>query len=214
MGTSRCSARLARCGAAAREGGWTVPHEDNNETTPEPSSSSSDRTLIEECLAGKEAAWEQLNGRLLERMEATAFKALGRDVANKALMEELAVDLVSTFFLNRRLLEAIHTTVRTLDSFFDFLIYRAAKNYYRKRAWHQRREVQLSNAHLAVDMPCLPAGFLPELYEVLTPAERKYLQWLETPDQGGEQPCPYGPTYARQLKHRVMCKVLRLLHGR
>src|SRR5438552_1931932 len=91
---------------------------------------SPDELLVALCQAGDEAAWAQLAARLQERARHVLPLALGRDAANKALMEEITVDLLQELFVNKAPLAGFATSERSLDNYLDYLLNRATKHFY------------------------------------------------------------------------------------
>ena len=108
-----------------------------------------DLLLVNQCLADDRGAWEQLQARLRERARDLLPKALGRDAANKGLMDELTVDTLAELFLNKGQLDACHDSWQSLDEFLDYLLNRAVRHYFQIRARQRRREVLFSNPKLA-----------------------------------------------------------------
>ena len=49
---------------------------ENGRVAPSTDQDSADRTLIQDCLAGNEVAWRQLNERIGQRMNALAQRTL------------------------------------------------------------------------------------------------------------------------------------------
>jgi hypothetical protein len=173
-----------------------------------------DRQLIEDCLAGKEFAWRQLNQRVLRRMHAYAKKAWRREAGNKSLFEELAVDLLASLFLNRGILQAHLCFGRNLNGYLDFLIRRAFKHHYHAVDQERRRFIALCAAGLVGQKKdAEPPGLMQQLLEILTPAEKNYLQWVAESGGLALGPYPYQPAYARQLEHRIAAKFRSLLTG-
>jgi len=185
---------------------------ENGRVAPPTDQDFADRLLIQDCMAGKDAAWRQLNERIGQRMRALALGKLRGERRNKTLIEELAADLLTSFFLNRDLLQAHLRFGRNLNRYLDFLISRAIRSHYKNLGRHKRHEAHLCDAQLAdLRGTCLPADLMPELFEILTPAENKYLLWIFHGDPLSGPSCPLRRAYARQLEHRIALKVRRLL---
>jgi hypothetical protein len=173
---------------------------------------SADRQLIEDCLAGKEVAWKQLNQRILQRINDQAFNRWPRDAGNPNLFDELAVDLLESLFLCRGLLLAHLRFGRNLNGYLDLLINRAVKNHYRNVARQRRLLMRFCAARLAeLSTAAEPPGLMQQLLEILTPADKNHLRWIAESAGHFARPCPYEPAYARQLEHRIALKVHSLL---
>jgi hypothetical protein len=174
----------------------------------------SDQLLVERCQLCDQVAWGQLQTRLQERARHVLYRALGRDASDRALKEQLTVDLLSELFLNDKLLEACRVFGRSLDPILDYLLHREVVHYYRERARHRRHELPLDQVKLPeLKMLNLPPGIQDELVKKLTPTEREYFDWRQSPLAEGAPPCPYSDAYARQLEHRIMNKAVDLLFG-
>ncbi len=172
-----------------------------------------DQILVTQCQAGDPATWEQLLARLRERGQHVLPKALSKDAIDKALRDELIEDTLTNLFLNQQLLDSFLRSRRRLNDYLDYLLNRAVKRHYQKRARRMRHEVLLSLPKLAklIEVRWLPS-IQEELLKRLTPAERRYFDWARLPHEQ-TPPCPVTKTYARQLEHRILKKARRLLSG-
>jgi hypothetical protein len=183
-------------------------------TVPAAVDQGADQFLVERCLGGQQVAWQNLADRLQERANHVLALALGQDAADQALVEAITVDLLSTLFLNKRALQAFLTSGKSLNTYLDLLLNRAAKHFYQERGRHKRRTVPLSDSLLAQLVAVnLPPGMEEELLTSLNAAEKRYYEWLCFPLAEGAPPCPFAQSYARKLRLRIVKKALQLLYG-
>jgi hypothetical protein len=167
---------------------------------------SADENLVARCLAGDEAAWKELEARLLE----CAHRVLAW--VNKALREELIVDALRSLFLHKARLEAFLRSDRSLTGYLGYLLQRERKHHYQELARRRRQLARLARKKLREPEGLLfPEEVLEELDKRLTPAEKRYWQWRQLPEP--KDPPPVGPAYARQLERHIWRKARSIVYG-
>ena len=181
---------------------------------PAPVSPLPDPILVAQCQGGNPAAWEQLRSRLLERASIVLRRPLAGRPVKKAAREERTADVLGALFLRKRLFESHVRSGGSLDGFLDYLLQRQAKHYYQGLAREKARRARLARtkSHL-LEESALQPGIVEDLRKLLTPAERRYLEWRLQPEAEGVLSRPISASYARKLAQRIREKARKLSHG-
>jgi hypothetical protein len=84
-----------------------------------------ERRLVDECLAGKPEAWEELYQRLLQRAPTAVYRAYKS--VKRYVPEEVAAEVWVGLQENKDKLQAFYAWAKSLNDFLDYRLWRAVK---------------------------------------------------------------------------------------
>jgi hypothetical protein len=174
---------------------------------------SADQLLVAGCQAGDPTAWRQLLVSFRKCVPFAISEALGPDAVNRNLADQLEAELLSSLYLRKKLLNSYDPAVASLKTYLAFLARQTVKFYLLTRHRRKNHEVSLAEAKLPEPISQdLPPDILEEFERRLTRAERDYYRRYFSPDADAAERCPYPDAYRRQLKHRILKKLLANLY--
>jgi hypothetical protein len=201
-------------GWEARRGGSWVQHLVKEGAMSPGEHDPAEIRLVEEFLAGKPEALNELQRRLLQRAPNAIHRARKRKSVKGLVPEDLAAVVLSDLYTNKEKLQAFQSWTKGLDHFLGNLLWSAAMHQAQEEKRRRKKQEPLSEIHVPDgSLPYLPSEILEELRRRLTPKENEYLEWYEKFLQEGAPPCPFPDTYAKRLEDRIVTKARMLAYG-
>ena len=168
-----------------------------------------ERRLVEDCLAGKREAWEEVYDRLLRRAPSAIYRA--RKSAKRYAPEEIAGEVWVCLRDDKEKLQAFLHGTKRLDAFLDSQLWSTVRHQAQAEKRRDQGRVPLSQTHVRdLRITGLPLDIREELDKRLTRAEKKYLDAREKAPEGAP-PYRISDRYARTLEESIERKLRELL---
>jgi RNA polymerase sigma factor (sigma-70 family) len=174
-----------------------------------------DQRLVDECLAGDEAAWERVYGQCHPALLVSIKALLGSQAANDDLVQEIAARVwYSLLDGDGRRLQRYDADRRCrLRTFLAALARREIQQYRRSEQRRQSREAVVAKPPLADPGPTIWElnASLREFLATLTPRESEFYEAYLLSFPAGTSLRELSPANLWQLRHRVRQKLRRFL---
>jgi hypothetical protein len=171
--------------------------------------------LVERCLAGEVAAWEQLYQECHEPLLASIRVLLGRPNHDVNLVEEIAARVWYALVDNDGELLSRFDPKRgaRLRTYFRVLAKEEIAKHFRSEFRRRKREASApsESQRSPTSAPGLPVASLADFLGTLTPQERGFCSEYLLADSSGATNRTYSTSNIWQLTHRVYCKLRRFL---